>query len=401
MTDAGAGLVPPRFLSLAERDRRHRDLHAKMAEQDLDILILPATANRWEQCMADSRYVTGIGSFGTETLTIIARDRPPTAYVFNRAGWWKAQQQWIPDVRDGRNRWGANVVQRLTELGFQHGRIGLSGLAGQTRTPDGVVPYGTYVAIASAFPQAKLVDATDLVLDLRSIKSHEEVDVMRAAARITDRMVETMRSMAVPGQTERCVYSAMIKTMLDLGGELPVLTIFATGPNVSHGQFVPTDRVLVKGDRFANEFEARLAGYGAQTLAPLSIGKPDDAYCEAVRVSLAAFEAANAALRPGKSMQDVLDASVGAIRSEGKGRFRHLFPWMAARGLGDEIPTVIHEGDAKLSEIEIKANMVFAVKPQVALIDGDVHAQMGDTVVVTRSGGRRLGERPLELIVVD
>jgi len=62
MSHSAADLVPPIFLSLYERDRRHAAVQAKMTEQGLDVLILPASTNRWEQCMADSRYVTGIGA---------------------------------------------------------------------------------------------------------------------------------------------------------------------------------------------------------------------------------------------------------------------------------------------------------------------------------------------------
>jgi hypothetical protein len=86
----------PHFLSLAERDRRHAAMQQRMEADGLDVLILPASANRWEQSMADSRYVTGIGGFGTETLTIVPRGKAPTAYLFNRSGWWKSHaNRWI------------------------------------------------------------------------------------------------------------------------------------------------------------------------------------------------------------------------------------------------------------------------------------------------------------------
>jgi Xaa-Pro aminopeptidase len=402
MSEAEADLVPPAFLSLAERDRRHTAVQASMAEDGLDVLVLPATANRWEQCMADSRYVSGIGSFGTETLTIVPRGHAPTVYLFNRSAWWKAQQKWVADVRDGRNRWASNIIERLHELGFERGRIGFSGLAGQTRTPDGVVPFGTYAAVAKAFPLAELVDATALVLNLRAIKSDEEVDTLRHSARITDAMVETMTAMAVPGKTERQVYGAMMHTMIDLGGDLPVLAIFASGPDVNNGQFVPTNRVLKRGDRFANEIEARVAGYGAQTVAPLSIGKPDDAYKEAIDVALAGFYGALVAMRPGKTMRDVMNAYREAIRIAGKGRFRHSFPLMHARGLGDEVPIVQDEKALEDSgDVTLSANMTFVVKPRVLREDKAVQAQIGDTVQVTPSGGQRLGKRTLELIVVE
>ena len=48
----------------------------------------------------------------------------------------------------------------------------------------------------------------------------------------------------------------------------------------------------------------------------------------------------------------------------------------------------------------LEAGMCFIVKPQVVPDKGPT-AQIGDTVVVTRSGGQRLGERALSLRVID
>lgn len=98
-------------------------------------LVLPASTGRFKQNMADSRYVSGIGGFGTETLTIFPLEGEPTSYVFNRAEWWKRAQAWISDVRDGANRWAENVLERLGELGIAEGRVGLSGYGPLTRSP--------------------------------------------------------------------------------------------------------------------------------------------------------------------------------------------------------------------------------------------------------------------------
>jgi Xaa-Pro dipeptidase len=402
MNDRHAGqsdLVPPVFLSLSERDRRHRLIREKMAADGLDVLVLPASHARWEQCMADSRYATGIGGFGTETLTVFVRDHAPTVFVFNRAGWWRSVQEWIADVRDGRNEWGSNVVERLGEIGFRRGRIGLSGLDGQTRTPDGVVPHRMMQRLASAFPEAELIDATGLIQELRSVKSAEEIAVLERAALITDKMVATMIDLARPGMTERQVYAGMLQTMLVEGGDLPVLMIFAAGPAVNHGQFVPTQRALRAGDRIANEIEARIAGYGAQAVAPLVLGRADDHYKEAVAISRAAFDAVSAALRPGATLPALLQLYRDTVRREGKGRFSANFPLMHARGLGDEVPVVLGEADVvRQAEVPLRENMCFVLKPRIVGDDGRVQAQIGDTVQVTPTGGRRLAQRPLALI---
>lgn len=48
-------LIP--LLSLAERDRRYQNVRERMAQEGLDVLLLPANHSRWEQMMADSRYL--------------------------------------------------------------------------------------------------------------------------------------------------------------------------------------------------------------------------------------------------------------------------------------------------------------------------------------------------------
>ena len=61
----------------------------EMARRGIDILLLPANSGRWEQLQGDSRYLSSIGGFATEIFTVFPREGEPTAYVFNRAAWWK------------------------------------------------------------------------------------------------------------------------------------------------------------------------------------------------------------------------------------------------------------------------------------------------------------------------
>ena len=402
LTEQRAGAPP--YLSRAERDRRYRAIEQRMHADGLDALVLPASANRWEQSMADSRYVTGIGGFGTETLTVVPRGQAPTAYVFNRAAWWRSHPaRWVDDVRDGRNRWADNVIERLREQGFSRGRIGLSGLRGQTRTPDGVIPAYTMETLRSAFPQAEVVDATALVQDLRSVKSPEEVATLERAAAITDAMVATMLESARPGVTERAVYAALINAMIVAGGDLPSLLIFGAGPGTegARSQFVPTNRVLETGDLLVSEVEGRYAGYGAQTVPRVWLGRPDPRYLAASEANEAVFADVLGRMRPGATMRELTEAYHAAVQREGKGAFVGGHPLMHARGLGDEVPAILDARDLEQhGNVQVQENMVFVLKPRVVSTDGNISAQIGDTVVVTPSGGRRLGKRSLGLNVI-
>ena len=95
--------IPQLFIQ--ERNRRYQIVRAEMAKRGIDCLLLPANTGRWEQLQGDSRYLTSIGGFATEVFTVFPGEGAVTAYIFNRAGWWKQAQKWVEDVRDGRNRW--------------------------------------------------------------------------------------------------------------------------------------------------------------------------------------------------------------------------------------------------------------------------------------------------------
>ncbi|HET9150005.1 MAG TPA: M24 family metallopeptidase [Alphaproteobacteria bacterium] len=388
--------------SLAERDRRHRAIRAAMAEQSIDVLLLSPNTARWAQMMADSRYVTAIGGFATEVLTIFPREGEVTAYVYNRASWWKKEIDWITDVRDGRNEWGANAVERIRELGLERGRIGISGLADLARAPSGTVTFATVDAIARAFSAATIVNATPLMQNIRAIKSAEEVAFLERSMAIVEKMIAALAHNAKPGAVEKELYGLMTATLLANDGELPNFLLFATGPGISRSSFVPTNRVLGPGDRIVNEIEAKYAGYGAQAVAPIVLGKPDRAYADLIAVSRACFDLVLGMMKPGVTFGALMDAYTSFVAREGKGELSSGLPMMHARGLGDDGPALLRKADLEtFRNHPLREGMTFILKPRVAQTNGRERGSVGDTVAVTATGARRLGKRELKLITVE
>ena len=389
-------------LSIEERDRRYKIVRAQMAQRGIDCLLLPANTGRWEQMQADSRYISSIGGFGTEVFTVFPREGDVTAYIFNRAGWWKQAQNWVQDVRDGRNRWGRNAVERIGELGLQKGTIGISGLAGLFRAPEGIIPYTSIKAIQDAFPDAKLVNATEMMQEIRAVKSAEEVSLLERSAAIIDKTIETMVRTAEPGVSEKELYGAMVYTMLANGGELPTLFFLSAGPGISNSSFVPTDYRIQKGDRLIDEIEAKYGGYAAQAVSPVVLGAPDDAYQRMIDISRSCFDAILGAMKPGVTFGQLFEIYRNTVEHHGKGKYLWNHPMMHARGLGDDGPALLGDKDLeRFSKIQLQKGMTFILKPQVRPAEGKGRASLGDTVTVTESGARRLGKRELQLIVKD
>ncbi len=389
-------------LSIQERDRRYRNARAEMVRRGIDCLLLPANSGRWEQLQADSRYFTSIGGFATEVFTVFPVEGDVTAYIFNRASWWKQAQNWVEDVRDGRNRWGENAIERINELGLQKGTIGIAGLAGLFRAPEGIIPYSSVKAIQEAFPQAKLVNATEMMQELRAIKSAEEISFLERSAGIVEKVIDTMVQSAAPGVSEKELYGAMVNAMLSNGGELPTLFFLSAGSDISNSSFVPTDYRIQMGDRIINEIEAKYGGYAAQAVSPVVIGTPKEDYAQMIEVSRACFDAILAEMKPGVTFGSLFDTYREAVERRGKGKYLWNHPMMHARGLGDDGPALLGSKDLeRFSKVQLQAGMVFILKPQVRAAEGKGRASLGDTVAVTESGARRLGKRQLKLIVAS
>jgi Xaa-Pro aminopeptidase len=387
-------------LSIQERDRRYKIVRVDMAKRGIDVLILPANTGRWEQLQGDSRYLTTIGGFATEVFTVFPREGDVTAFIFNRASWWQKAQNWVTDVRDGRNRWGQNAIERINELGLQKGTIGISGLAGLFRAPEGIIPYSSVKAIQDAFPQAKIVNATEMMQEIRAVKSAEEVALLEHSAAITEKTIDAMIENANPGVSEKELYGAMVHAMLANGGELPTLFFLSAGPGITNSSFVPTDYRIQKDDRLIDEIEAKYAGYAAQAVAPAVIGTPDDEFVKMTELSRACFDAILGAMKPGVTFGTLFDLYRDTVEQKGNGKYLWSHPVMHARGLGDDGPALLGDKDLeRFSKIELQTGMTFILKPQVRPVQGKGRASLGDTVTVTENGARRLGKRELKLIV--
>jgi len=73
---------------------------------------------------------------------------------------------------------------------------------------------------------------------------------------------------------------------------------------------------------------------------------------------------------------------------------------MHGRGAGDDGPIITpHARSPKQLGVAIRENRVFVCKPAAISADSEYACQWGDTVEVTKSGGRRLGRRAHDFAV--
>ncbi len=146
--------IIPTF-SLKERDRRWNLLRQAMRTAGLDAVVSLPAEGHWDQFGCDTRYMTQIGGTQTEVGAVLPLEGDVTAVVrgANEIEWWGLAQDWVKDIRPSRRSYGEPVIERLKEVGAE--RVGIIGLSGLVRAPEGVVPWGTFEKIRQALPSVK------------------------------------------------------------------------------------------------------------------------------------------------------------------------------------------------------------------------------------------------------
>jgi len=390
------GLIPT--FSRGERDRRWGLVRRRMAAEKFDCLIGFPNQGRFEQLQANTRYLTAMGGFACEIAVVFPRDGEVTSFVQSGRdiAWWKEAQDWVTDLRNCRRLWSDGIVTRLKELKLTRGRIGVIGLKGLIRAPEGVVPWLSFERVKEALPEAEFVSATEIVLETRAVKSAEEIDFITEAARLAELAVEAMLVIAREGVAENVLYAELVRTMIANGGELPTMIYWAAGPgpHASPAHLIPSRRKLQAGDVLSNEIEAKYGGYVAQVAAPAVVGPAPAAHRKLFEAACGIFETICPLIRPGVKLTEFGGIYQRLVREAG---YKPMSWPFHGRGLGDDLPAMANASAA--SDAVFEEGHVLILKPGLVPPDKDEDAgeRAGDTVVVTRDGAKRLGKRPLRI----
>lgn len=395
--DYGDAQYPYPLFSLAERDRRWSALRAAMNEQHLDVVVAPQNSGHSTDFQANSRWISQCGGGGDADIGVVFPLHGDVTVVATSAkARWPTVQNWVTDVREARRNYGRVMVERLQELKPQ--RIGIAGLGGGTRTPEGTILHGTMRQIGDAFPQASIVDATDLLAELRYAKSEEEIAFLARSRDIIELGTEAEIAHAKPGVSDWTVWAEAMAAMLRGGSEMTVHFNWVSGALTPRTLTRPSYRTLERGDLILNELEASWGGYRSQSDVPVGVGQPDPVYQELMKVQKELWYDMLERLKPGTTVGELQQRCASycaevAPRS-GPAAGATALMNMHGRGAGDDAPIITSSAtDAKQLAVQLQDRMVFILKPGVHTANDSHNITWGDTVVVTPSGGQRLGTR--------
>jgi len=287
----------PRFqyFSLEEYRERLDALRRRMEGAGVDVLLVTSPENLY--------YLSGYqtpGYYWYQTL-IVPLTREPVFVVRVNEASNVEPLSWVEDCRpyEDFEDWIDHTRDVLADLGLAEARIGLDYDSFFLRTRD-------EKRLVAALPSATFVDGAGLVEEGRLVKSPQELEYMRQAARAAEAGLRAGIEACRAGVTENDVAAEIHRAQILAGSEYTGLPIFIrTGARDAQTHATWARHPLEPGDSITMEMPGCINRYHAALYGQVFLGEPPDALLRGMEIGNAIMREAKAAIRPGVPAGDI------------------------------------------------------------------------------------------------
>ena len=288
----------------------------------------------------------------------------------------------------------------LKEMGLAKKRIGIDNMSGTSAMWGYEGP-----PIGKNLPDAKFVDASDLVPSMRVVKSAEEIELIRESCKWANLSVSLLQEYAGEGLWDAAVaLEAMAEaTMImkrTLGpGYQPKRRVYPIsagfrgqiGEMTAIPHSMSTKRMIRKGDVIIAEAGVDVGGYTCELERTMIVGEPSAKQKRYFEVMTSAQEAAFEAFKPGVKCSEIDKATINVFKRAG---LIHFVSHHTGHGLGleDHEPPWLDVGNSK----PLSAGMVVSCEPGFYEL-GFGGFRHSDTILITDDGKDQMTYYPREL----
>ncbi|KVQ56226.1 ectoine hydrolase DoeA [Burkholderia territorii] len=179
-----------------------------------------------------------------------------------------------------------------------------------------------YASLRKHLPAARWVDATALVNWQRAVKSPREIEYMRVAARIVERMHAHIVDTIEPGMKKSDLVAQIYATGIGgadgFGGDYPaIVPLLPTGADAAAPHLTWDDSVFARGAGTFFEIAGCYRRYHCPLSRTVYLGKPPAHFIEGERAVVEGIEAGLAAAKPGNVCEDIANAFFAVLRRAG------------------------------------------------------------------------------------
>ena len=245
-----------------------------------------------------------------------------------------------------------------------------------------------------------LHDKSELISQLRVVKSPAEIIYVKKAAELADDAMEAAWKFSHAGQSEAKILSAMQSAVFDGGGDYPANEfIIGSGKNALLCRYQSEKRKLDEVDQLSIEWAGPYKHYHSAMFRTIPIGKINNKQKKMYEACVEALKACENKLIPNHKVGEVFD-----VHAEVFDRLRYKKSRMNACGysLGTTFAPnwmdwpMLYTGNP----VVLKPGMVFFM--HMILMDSETQLAMnlGETYLVTEAGNERLGKQKLDLVIL-
>lgn len=258
---------------------------------------------------------------------------------------------------------------------------------------DRFMKFSDYRRYSGRFPQIMWVELEERLERRRSIKTPEEIALLRKAEAIGDLAFTEILDFIRPGVTELSVAAELEYRMKRHGAEgLSFDTICASGIHSSMPHAIPDSKKIEYGDFVTMDFGCIYQGYCSDMTRTIVVGKASEKQKEIYNLVLTANLAVLDKIGPGLKCRDADKIARDIITDGGYGScFGH--------GLGHSVGLYIHEKPAlnKRDETVLQPGMIETVEPGI-YVPGFGGVRIEDMILITEDGYENLTRSEKKLI---
>jgi Xaa-Pro aminopeptidase len=363
-------------LDLKERDRRYALIRKKMDEKDLDALIVISDAQHNQKGFA--RYLSNYNNPIYGILIIFPRMGEPKLLAPSPLQeYWSKRLSWIKDIESSPS-FQKGLVANLRAMGLSGGRLGI--------VNSKIMPAEIYLDLIQHCRDATVLDAWELLEEVRMVKSDAEIELVRNSARLAELSFETAVRILKPGMTEREFIANVDRELIANGAE-SIFHLFSSGTD-SAFPYLPTGRKMAEGDAVIMNTElSGPGGYWVQMVRTYFIGNGKEGLKRMYDILLTIRTQAMEEIQPDRKASEIAEALRKTIIDAG---FDIGVNFGHALGLDVvERPLISLNDDTVLSP-----GMVITIHPHLVSRAEGVGVWLGDTYLLSHKGVELL--TPLE-----
>ncbi|MFD2637416.1 M24 family metallopeptidase [Piscibacillus salipiscarius] len=349
-----------------------KQLRGKLKENNLDGLLVTNGKNR--------RYLTGFT--GTAGVVIVTADQALFITDFRYTVQANEEVKGF-EVIEHKGPIHEEVARQVEDLNIK--RLGFEK---ETMT------YSTYETYRDHL-KAEFEPVSGLIEDLRLIKSKDELQVLKEAAKIADDAFEHILSYIKPGVKEIDVSNELEFFMRRQGATSSSFDIIvASGYRSALPHGVASEKEIQSGELVTLDFGALYKGYCSDITRTVAVGEIDDKLKEIYDVVLEAQKRGMKHTKAGMTGIEADALTRDYIKEKGYGDY---FGHSTGHGLGMDV----HEGPglSYRSNTVLKPGMVVTVEPGIYVPDVG-GCRIEDDTVITEDGNETLTFSKKELIIL-